>query len=56
MALANGAAVSYADFIIVSFLEFLHRAEPQLQERFLKLDPAYGKLLEASREWLKRDD
>jgi hypothetical protein len=49
-------AVTYADFIVVGLLEFLRRIDVALLERYLSLDPALGKLYEASAEWLKRAD
>jgi hypothetical protein len=49
-------AVTYADFIFVSFLEFIRRVDLRSFEKFLSLDPEFGKVYEASQEWLKRAD
>jgi len=48
--------VNYADFIFVAFLEFLRRIDVTDFERFLSLDPAFRKVYEASKEWLRRAD
>jgi hypothetical protein len=54
---ADDLTVSYADIVFVTFLRFLEHAEKkELFERFLALDPAFGKVYEASKEWLKRAD
>lgn len=48
--------VSYADLIFVSFLQFLARIDGDMFQRFLDLDPSFGKIYEASRKWLAKDD
>lgn len=48
--------VSYADFIFVAFLQFLKRLDESAFERFLGFDEAIGKVYDASKEWLERDD
>ncbi|KAF2706658.1 hypothetical protein K504DRAFT_384821 [Pleomassaria siparia CBS 279.74] len=48
--------VSYADVIFVSFLQCIRRVSEDMFQRYLSLDPAFGKVYEASKEWLKKDD
>jgi hypothetical protein len=48
--------VSYADLIFVSFLKFMQRLDTDNFERFLSLDPAFGKVYDASKQWLEKDD
>ncbi|KAF2637092.1 hypothetical protein P280DRAFT_458881 [Massarina eburnea CBS 473.64] len=48
--------VSYADFIFVSFLHFLKTVDANVYERYLEFDPAFGRIYEASKQWLERDD
>ena len=50
-----GEYVSYADFIVVGALHFLKRIEARLYERFISIEPAFGKLYEACEVWLARD-
>ncbi|KAF2746428.1 hypothetical protein M011DRAFT_425067 [Sporormia fimetaria CBS 119925] len=51
-----GEKVTYADLIFVSFLEFLRRSGDGMFEKWMALDPAFEKVYEASKEWLKRAD
>ncbi|KAK5141931.1 hypothetical protein LTR04_002392, partial [Oleoguttula sp. CCFEE 6159] len=51
-----GKTVSYADFVVVSLLQFLKRTGDDLYERMVAYDPAYSKLYEACAEWLARAD
>jgi hypothetical protein len=37
-------------------MEWIRRLGNGLFERLLALDPAFSKLYEASKEWLKKDD
>lgn len=53
---ADHLEVTYADFIFVSFLQFLKRVDEVLFKRFLDLDPAFPKIYDASKEWLQKED
>jgi len=52
----EGEEVSYADFVAVSFLQFVRRIEEKDFDRVCKLDEAFAKVYEASKEWLEKDD
>jgi hypothetical protein len=47
---------SYADFVVVGGLNFLKIIDEDFYDRFVKVEPAFGKLYDASRPWLERDD
>jgi hypothetical protein len=50
-------AASYADFVVLGWLQFYSRIdEERLFNRVLKMEPALGRLYEAGKQWLKRDD
>lgn len=49
-------AVSYADFIFVSLLQFLKRVDDSVFQRYLALDPTFPKIYEASKQWLQKED
>ena len=51
-----GDTVSYADFVIVGFLQFCKRIDQSYYDRVVEVDPAFGRLYDASKEWLARDD
>ncbi|KAL8811263.1 MAG: hypothetical protein Q9223_007566 [Gallowayella weberi] len=51
-----GETVSYADFVLVSAMQYLKRLGEGLYERFVQIEPAFGRLYEASKQWLERDD
>lgn len=51
-----GETPSYADFVIVGALHFLKVIEEDLYSRIVTIEPAFGKLYDASSQWLKRDD
>jgi len=51
-----GQTVSYADFVLVSFLHFLKRIGPAVFDRFVTYDPAFSAVYDASKAWLVRDD
>jgi len=52
-----GETVSYADFIIVSFLQFFRVIDEKLLfDHVVEIEPALRKLYDASRQWLERDD
>ena len=42
--------------MIVGALRFLKVIEEDIYQRVVKIDPAYGKLYDASKQWLERDD
>lgn len=46
--------VSYADFILVSGMHAFKRAG--IFERWVEIEPACGRLYDASKQWLERDD
>src|ERR1700728_4795 len=54
----SGETVSYADFIVVSFFQYLKRLsyDGDLFSRAMQIDPSFLVLYEACAEWLKRDD
>ncbi|ORY13705.1 hypothetical protein BCR34DRAFT_480523 [Clohesyomyces aquaticus] len=51
-----GETVSYADFIFVSFIQFLKRIDDEKFERFTSLDPTFSRIYDASKQWLAKDD
>ncbi|CAI6248900.1 unnamed protein product [Periconia digitata] len=51
-----GQTVSYADFILVSFLHFVKRIDENVYQRYLDFDPAFATVYEACRQWLVKDD
>jgi glutathione S-transferase len=53
-----GETVSYADFIVVGFFQFLKRIsyDDDIVGRALQIDPSFLVLYEACPQWLKRDD
>jgi glutathione S-transferase len=53
-----GQNVSYADFILVGFLQFLKRlsCDNDLFNRVVQIDQSFLVLYQACAEWLKRDD
>ena len=50
-----GQTVSYADLIVVGALQFLKCIEARLYDKIVNIEPALGKLYEASKGWLERD-
>ena len=40
----------------MSMLHFMKRVNEPAFERFLRLDPAFGKVYEACKQWLEKDD
>lgn len=52
----GGETVSYADFIIVGFLQMMKRVDESVYDRIGEQGPAFKRLYEASAEWLERDD
>ncbi|EKG14574.1 Glutathione S-transferase [Macrophomina phaseolina MS6] len=51
-----GDQVSYADFVIVSFLHFAKTLGQDVYDRFVAHDKAFDDLYKASARWLERDD
>ncbi|KAL8718597.1 MAG: hypothetical protein Q9225_004282 [Loekoesia sp. 1 TL-2023] len=51
-----GETVSYADFILVGALHFFKKLGEGVYERFVEMEPALGRLYDASEQWLYRDD
>jgi len=52
----HGEQVTYADFIIVGSFEFIKLLGDDVYEKAMSLDPAFPKLYEACKPWLKRSD
>lgn len=50
------ALASYADFVIVGMLHFFNRVDEAIFERVVKTEPECGKLYDACKQWLERDD
>jgi len=51
-----GETVSYADFILVSMLHFVKRANEDVYKKLMALDDALPKIYEASKQWLEKED
>ena len=51
-----GDRVSYADFVIVGFLEYCRCLEGDCLERVLRFDPVFGSLYDSCKSWLIRND
>ncbi|TVY31332.1 Glutathione S-transferase-like protein [Lachnellula subtilissima] len=51
-----GKTPSYADFVIVGWLQFFKTIDVKLYERVVSIEPAFGTLYDASKQWLERDD
>ncbi|KAL9127177.1 MAG: hypothetical protein Q9217_003885 [Psora testacea] len=51
-----GEEVSYADFIVVGALECFRRLGDGILERMIEIEPALGRLYEASKQPLERND
>jgi len=47
---------SYADFVILGWLQFFKTIDMKLYERVVSIEPAFGTLYDASKQWLERDD
>ena len=50
-----GETMSYADLVVVGALQFLKCIEGRFLEKLVEIEPAFGKLYDASRGWLERD-
>ena len=53
---ALGKIVTYVDFVIVGGLQCFKRADADVYERIVRVEPALKTLYEASAAWLARDD
>lgn len=53
---ALGKTVSYVDFVIVGGLQCFKRADVDIYERIVGVEPALKTLYDASAAWLERDD
>ncbi|KAF2142241.1 uncharacterized protein K452DRAFT_271090 [Aplosporella prunicola CBS 121167] len=51
-----GEQVCYADFVVVSVLQFCKRIGQDLYDRIVAIDKAYDDIYKASAKWLERDD
>lgn len=49
-------AVSYADLIFVSMLEFFKRVDEDVFKRYMTLDEAFPKVYSACEPWLAKQD
>ena len=47
--------MSYADFVILGFLQFCKRIDQRYLDRVVEMEPVLGRLYAASEEWLARD-
>ena len=47
---------SYADFFIVATLQMFKRVDEKIFVRLVEMEEALGKVYEACKPWLKRDD
>ncbi|KAF1815582.1 hypothetical protein P152DRAFT_390289 [Eremomyces bilateralis CBS 781.70] len=52
----KGKTVSYADFVIVSFLQFVKTIGDDVFDKFVGYDQTFKDIYEASADWVKRDD
>ncbi|KAF2233519.1 putative glutathione S-transferase [Viridothelium virens] len=52
----DGSQVSFADFQVVGLLRFMEILHQSLYERITKTYPEFGKLYDASKQWLERDN
>ena len=48
--------MSFADFVIVGFLQMAKRVEEDTFKRVVEMEPALKTLYDASAAWLQRDD
>ncbi|KAL8851802.1 MAG: hypothetical protein Q9221_003316 [Calogaya cf. arnoldii] len=51
-----GDTASYADFVLVSGMHAFGRADSKILEKWVEIEPACGRLYDASKQWLERDD
>ena len=47
---------SYADFVVVGMLHFFKVIDESIYERVVATEPECGKLYDACKPWLERDD
>ncbi|XMA10847.1 hypothetical protein WAI453_003638 [Rhynchosporium graminicola] len=50
-----GKTPSYADSVIVGFLQFFKKIEEDMYQRLVKIEPMLGELYDACKPWLERD-
>lgn len=50
-----GSKVSYADLVVIGFLESLERVEKGTYDRIVAFDESFKKLHEAGKKWTERD-
>ena len=53
---ALGKTASYADFVIVSLLQYAKRVDEVIYERAVAIEPSLRIVYDASKQWLERDD
>ena len=53
---ALGKTISYADFVIVSLLQYAKRVDEAIFERAVVIEPSLRIVYDASKQWLERDD
>jgi len=51
-----GDTPSYADFVIVGMIHFFKVVDEDIYNRVVKAEPEFGKLYDACKQWLDRDD
>jgi len=52
-----GSTVSFADFLVLGLLQFYKQIdEERIFKRVIELEPALGKLYDAGKQWLERDN
>ena len=51
-----GEEASFVDFVVVGLLEFMRRIEEGILERVVGMEPGLGRLYEACKPWLERND
>ncbi|KAK7542558.1 uncharacterized protein J3D65DRAFT_220487 [Phyllosticta citribraziliensis] len=51
-----GNEVSYADFVLVSFLEYAKRTGQDAYDNIVAVDKSFDEIYKASAKWLERDD
>lgn len=49
-------SASFADFVIVGWLQFLKVIQEDLYQRLVGVDHVIGELYDASKPWLERND
>ena len=52
----QGETVTFADMIIIGAIQFAKRIDGSIYERIVSIEPALGKLMDASKDLLERDN